>query len=110
MARTWRRDGMQNESWMAAFGVVGVVLFMMEISAMLNYVEARFEELTPDFIGGLPAWGVATWKLVESTFWNYGQLEATFRIVPFVALPFAMLGLSLAMKGTLGFRRQQDSE
>ena len=110
MARTWRRDAKQNNGWVAAFGVVGVVLFMMEISALLNYVEARFAEITPNFLGGFLAWGVATWKLVESTFWNYGQLEATFRIVPFVALPFVMLGLSLAMKGTIRFRRQQDSE
>jgi hypothetical protein len=110
MARTWQGNGAQNKGWMAAFWFTGVTLFVMELNAVLNYVEARFADLAPNFLEGLPAWGLAAWKLVESTFWNYGQLEATFRVAPFVTLPFALLGLALAMKVSVGFRRQQERD
>ncbi len=108
MVRVIRQNETRNSGWMAAFWLTGVVLFMMELQAVLNYVESRFADLSPNPLGVLPAWGLATLKLAESAFWNYGQLEATFQIAPFIALPFAFLGLSLSMKGSIGFPRQQD--
>ncbi len=106
MARTGQQDRMRNRRWMTAFWFTGVVLFMMELNAGLNYVESRFADLSPKFLDAVPAWGLATFKLVEDAFWNFAELEATFRITPLVALPFALLGLAISMRGFMGFRRR----
>lgn len=95
---------------MAAFWIAGVLLFMMELSAGLDYVEARLENLAPNFLDTVPAWGLAAWKLAEAMFWHSGQLEAGFRIVPLVTLPFALIGLAVAMKVFAGTKQQPDGE
>lgn len=104
MARAWHEN--RNKKWMAAFWFTGVVLFMME----LGTVVARLGELASNFLGALPAWELAAWRLAESAIWNYGQLEATFRVAPLVVLPFALLGLAMAMRGWQGFGRRGKSE
>jgi hypothetical protein len=106
MARAWQENRELNKKWMATFWFTGVVLFMMELGTVVNYVEARLGELASNFLGALPAWELATWRLAESAFWNYGQLEAAFRVAPLVVLPFALLGLAMAMKGWQGFGGQ----
>ena len=108
MGRAGQRNRELNNWWMGAFWFTGVALFMMELSAGLDYVEARLGELAPNVPGALPAWGMAAWKLAESTFWHYGQLEATFRVVSLVALPFALLGLAVAMKSSMKLQGQKD--
>ncbi len=98
MAGKQKTTAKQSGWWMGAFWFTGVALFMMELSVGLDYVQSRLAALVPDFIGCLPALGLAAWKLVESTFWNSGQLEATFQVMPFVTLPFLLLGLAVSMK------------
>lgn len=110
MTATWQGKGELKKGWMAAFWFTGVALFVMELSLALDYVEARFADLAPNFLGTLPAWGLATWKLAESTFWHYGLLEAAFRVAPFVTLPFALIGLAVAMRSSMGLQKQRDTE
>jgi hypothetical protein len=109
MARAWQWNGRQKRFWTAAFWFTGILLFMMELSAGLDYVESLFTELAPNFLGILPAWALAGWRVAEHAFWNFGQLEAAFRVLPLLTLPFALLGLAMSMKGSLGFRGQQDN-
>ena len=110
MARTWQQNGTQKRMWTAAFWFTGIVLFMMELNAGMDYVESRLASQAPNFLGAVPAWGLTAWKLAESAFWNYGQLEVVFRVIPFLALPFALLGLAFSMKGSIGFTHQRRNE
>jgi hypothetical protein len=89
--------------WTAAFWFAGVTLFMVQLSAGLDYVQARFAALAPNFLGCLPALGLAAWKVAEATFWNCGQLEATFRMTSFATLPFVLVGLAMSMRQRIGF-------
>jgi len=110
MTATWQGGGGLKKGWTAAFWCTGVALFVMELSLALDYVQARFADLAPNFLGVLPALGLAAWKLIESTFWNYGLLEAAFRVAPFVTLPFALIGLAVAMRNSMGLQKQPDSK
>ena len=109
MAQTRQHTETQSGGWTKAFLLAGVVLFVMELNAGLNYVESRLANLAPNFLDTVPAWGLAAFKLIESAFWSFGQLESIFQIAPLVALPFAMLGLALFTRGSMGFRPQQDN-
>ena len=83
------------------FGIIsftGVALFVMELGAGLHYLEGRWANLLPGFMGFMPAVGIATWKVLEVAFWNSAQLERIFRIVPFVMLPFLLVGLALCLR------------
>ncbi len=107
MAQTRQYTETRSGWWTTAFLLAGVVLFVMELNAGLKYVESHLANLAPNFLDTVPAWGLAAFKLVESAFWSFGQLEAIVRTAPLVALPFALLGLALFMRGSMGFRRQQ---
>ena len=89
--------------------LTGVALFVVELGAGLDYVQAQLASLMPSFLGFLPALGIATWKVIETTFWNYAQLEKAFRIVPFVTLPFFMVGLALWLRYKMVFHGQQNA-
>jgi len=91
---------------MGAFWFAGVGLFMVELNAGLDYVQARLAALVPDFLGCLPAFGLAAWRVAESAFWKCGQLEAAFRLMPFVTLPFVLVLLALSMKDKIRFSRR----
>ncbi len=99
-----------NARWVAAFWFTGVVLFVMEMSAGLDYLQARLSSLPHHTLGFLPAIGLAAWKVVEATFWHYGQLEASFRIMPLVTLPFLLLGMALLLKGKAPWLRGEGTE
>ncbi|HEY4979762.1 MAG TPA: hypothetical protein VII25_11395 [Candidatus Acidoferrum sp.] len=99
MASERQPNGKRNTRWVAAFCFTGVVLFVMELNVGLDYLQARLSSLPHNSLGFLPALGLAAWKVVEATFWHYGQLEASFLIMPLVTLPFLMLGLALVLKG-----------
>ena len=109
MGKALRETKTRNGWWIRAFWFAGVVLFMMELGAGLNYVELRLTNFVPNFLDAVPALGLAAWKITESAFWNYGQIEATFRVLSLVAMPFALMGLAMMMKGSTGFRRQRDN-
>jgi hypothetical protein len=91
---------------MGTLWFTGVTLFVVELSAGLDYVQARLAALAPNFLGCVPAWSLAAWRLAEGAFWNCSQLEVAFRLIPFVTLPFLLVGLALAMRNRAGFGRQ----
>jgi hypothetical protein len=106
MARERKEDTRRNW-WIGAFWFAGIALFMMELGAGLDYVHAQFAAIAPNFLGDLPVASLAAWKIVESAFWNCGQLEATFRTIPFATLPFLLLGVALSMKQKTSFSRER---
>jgi hypothetical protein len=110
MAGERQANGKWNARWVAAFWFTGVVLFVMELNAGRDYLQARLSSLPHNSLGFLPALGLAAWKVVEATFWHYGQLEASFRIMPLVTLPFLLLGLALVLKGKASWLRSEGAE
>jgi hypothetical protein len=103
---TWKRQesGIGNGKLFGIIAFTGVALFVMELDAGLDYVQARLANLLPGFMGVVPAVGIAAWKVVEVAFWNSAQLERTFRIVPFVTLPFLLVGLALCLRYKMVFQ------
>jgi len=96
----------QSGNWTGAFWFTGVAMFMVEWNAGLDYVQARLAALAPNFLGCLPGAGLAAWRMAEGAFWNCGQLEAVFRTMPLVTLPFVLVLLGLAMKEKTEIPRQ----
>jgi hypothetical protein len=88
-----------------AFWFTGVGLFMVELKAGVDYVQEHLTGLTLNFLDVLPAFSLATWRIVERVFWHYGQLESAFRTMPFVTLPFMLLAMAAIMKRH-GYERQ----
>lgn len=104
-----RKEETTRNWWIAAFWFAGIALFMVELGAGLDYVQAQLAALAPNFLGDLPVASLAAWKVAESAFWNCGQLEATFRTIPFATLPFLLLGVALSMKQKMAFSRQRSA-
>jgi hypothetical protein len=98
MAGKRNKNGQVGGSWGEAFWFAGIAMFVVELGAGLDYVRAQLAAIVPSFLENVPVLAFAGWQIVESEFWNFGQLEATFRIVPFVTLPFVLLGLAVSMK------------
>ena len=106
-----RRVTARRNGWMiAALWFSGIALFVMELNAGLDYVQARVSEQMQNSLGVFPALGLAAWKVVAATFWHYGQLEAGFRILPLVTLPFLLLGLALLMKRSNAWHSEESTE
>lgn len=98
MASKGNKNGQVSGPWCEAFWFAGIAMFVVELGAGLDYVRAQLAAIVPSFLENVPVLAFAGWQIVESEFWNFGQLEATFRIVPFVTLPFVLLGLAVSMK------------
>jgi hypothetical protein len=99
-----------NGWWAGAFWIAGAATFMMELNAGLDYVQSQLAALVPNFMGCLPALGLAACRLAESIFWNCAQLESTFRTMPFVTLPFFLVGLGMSMRQKPGPGWQQSEQ
>jgi hypothetical protein len=106
MASERKADTRRNR-WIATFWFAGVALFVVELGAGLDYVHAQLAAMAPNFLGDLPVASLAVWKIAESAFWNCGQLEATFRTIPFATLPFLLLAVVLCMKQKVAFSRER---
>jgi hypothetical protein len=104
----WKREenGTQDRKIIGMIWFAGVALFVVEMGAGLDYVQARVASWAPTFLGFLPAAGLTAWKILESAFWNYAQLVRTFQIVPFITLPFLLVGLALWMRYKMVFQNQ----
>jgi hypothetical protein len=98
MASTRNKNGQRSGPWGDAFWFAGVAMFVVELGAGLDYVQAQLAAIVPSFLGNVPVLALAGWQIIENAFWNFGQLEATLRIMPFVTLPFVLLGLAVSMK------------
>jgi hypothetical protein len=105
-----RKEDTRRNWWIGAFWFAGVALFVVELGAGLDYVHAQLAALAPNFLGELPIASLAVWKIAESAFWNCGQLEATFRAIPFATLPFLLLGVALSMKQKMAFGRERPAD
>ena len=103
MARKRQESRTRNGKLIGMIWFTGVALFVLELNAGLDYVQARPANLAPNCLGFLPAIGVATWKIVGSAFWNYTQLVRTFQIVPLITLPILLVGLALWLRYKLIF-------
>jgi hypothetical protein len=93
--------------WAGTFCLAGVLLFMVEWSAGLEYVQARLAALMPNFAGTLPALSLAAWRVLEGTFWNGAHWEATFRTMSFVTMPFVLVVLGLSMRQQWAVTRER---
>jgi hypothetical protein len=102
-----RKEDARRNWWIGAFWFAGIALFVVELGAGLDYVHAQLAAMAPNFLGDLPVASLAAWKIAESAFWNCGQLEATFRTIPFATLPFLLLGVALSMKQKMAFSRER---
>ena len=110
MAWKQQQVATRNGKLIGMIGFTGVALFVVELGAGLDYVQARLGGLMPGFLGFLPAVGIATSKLLGTAFWNYAQWERTFWIVPFITLPFLLVGLALCLRYKRVFQGQPDRE
>ena len=99
-----------SRRWSDAFWFAGIAMFVLELSAGLDYVQAQLAAIVPSFLGNLPVLAFAGWNLAESAFWNRGQLEASLRIMPFVTLPFVLLALAVSMKQRTAFAHERDTQ
>ncbi|HEY2120138.1 MAG TPA: hypothetical protein VGH37_13200 [Candidatus Acidoferrum sp.] len=104
MARKRQESRTRNGKLIGMIWFIGVALFVLELNAGLDYVQARLANLAPNCLGFLPAIGVATWKIVGSAFWNYSELVRTFQIVPLITLPFLLVGLALWLRYKMVFQ------
>jgi hypothetical protein len=95
-----------GERWSGAFWFAGVAMFVVELGAGLDYVQAQLAAIVPSFLGNVPVLAFAGWNIAESVFWNRQHLEAMLRIMPFATLPFVLLALAFSMKQRAGFARQ----
>jgi hypothetical protein len=93
--------------WSGAIWFAGVAMFVVELGAGLDYVQAQLAAIVPSILGNLPVLAFAGWNIAESVFWNRQQLEAMLRIMPFATLPFVMLALAFSMRQRTSFARQQ---
>jgi hypothetical protein len=107
MANKKQATARQTGWWIAAFWLTGAALFVLELNTGLDYLQSRLATLMPDFLGYVPALGLVGWQLFEAAFWNFAQLEATFRFIPVATLPFVLVGLALAMKSKFDYQHQQ---
>lgn len=98
MAGARQENRKRNEWLIQALWMAGVGLFVVELSAGLDYVEAGVSAQAPNFLGWLPALGISMWKIAEQALWNLGVLENVFRIMPMLALPFILVGLGLVLR------------
>lgn len=107
-AMAWKRQEsrIRNGRLIGMIWFTGVALFVVELNAGLDYVQARLANLAPNCLGFLPAIGVATWKIVGSAFWNYAQLVKTFQIVPLITLPFLLVSLALWLRCKMVFQKR----
>jgi hypothetical protein len=101
MARERGTTVVENNWWTTAFWFTGVALFVVQLSAGWDYVQGSFAALAPNFLGCIPALGLATWKIAEPMLWNCGQLETTFRMTSFATLPLVLVGLALSMRNRI---------
>lgn len=106
MAREREQTGIRNRKLTGAIWFSGVILFVVELTEGLNYVQARLANFAPGCLGFVAAAAVAAWKIVENGFWNYSRLVGTFQIVPFIMLPFLLVGLALWLRYKMVFQKQ----
>jgi hypothetical protein len=110
MASKRKESGEGSRRWGGAFWFAGVAMFVVELGAGLDYVQAQLAAIVPSFLGNVPVLAFAGWNIAESAFWNRGHLETTLRIMPFVTLPFVLLGLAVSMKQRTGFAREHSAQ
>ena len=97
MAST-RASERSTRSWMVgALWVGGIGLLVVEMSAGMDYVQASLKQELVDFLDLIPAMGVMALNFAQKVFWNIGSVESALRLMPVVALPFALLGAGLAL-------------
>jgi hypothetical protein len=106
---TERKEDTRRNWWIGTFWFAGIALFVVELGVGLDYVHAQLAALAPNFLGEVPVASLAVWKLAESAIWNCGQLEATFRTIPFATLPFLLLGIAFSMKQNMAFGRERNT-
>jgi len=112
MASRRNENNVASGWWSDTFWFAGVAMFVVELSAGLDYVRAQLASIVPTCLGNVPVLAFAGWNIAESAFWNRGQLEATLCIMPLVTLPFVLLVLAISMKQRTEFtcqQRQQES-
>jgi len=111
MAQERMAPKQKQNGWMiAGLWFSGVVLFVMELNAGLVYVQERVSTVAHSSLGFFPALALASLKFLNTALWHYGQLEASFRILPLATLPFLLLGLAVWMGRKASWRRQEITE
>jgi hypothetical protein len=110
MAKRRIAEAKRNGWLIAALWFSGVVLFLVELNSGLAYVQDRFSSVTHSSIGLLPSLAMTLSNLLNTAFWHYRQLQTSFSIIPFVTLPFLLIGLALWMKRKTAWQQQESTE
>ena len=97
MARTTGQRKTRNLWLVRSFWITGVSLFLVEMSAGVDYVEASIAKQEVHGVDWLTALGLMILKIVDQTFWHLAKLEPIFRTLPLAALPFVLMAVGLAL-------------
>jgi hypothetical protein len=79
--------------WMAAVG-----LFIAELIAGSDYVQASLGRCLNGLFGWLPTLALMTIHATGQAIWNLERVEFAFRWLALVAIPFVLMGIGLVLK------------
>jgi hypothetical protein len=79
---------MATTTWFA-----GISLFLLEMSASMHYLQAGFEQHTPNLVSLMPTAAMLTVRLIGNVAQNLTSIEYALRLLPLAVVP---LGLMIA--------------
>lgn len=85
-----------NRNWKQAFWTAGILVFLVELNAGVDYVQAGFNSQIGGDLGWLPTIGMIALKITDSAFWNGGAVHLVTHFVSLLLVPVLMLGLWVA--------------
>ena len=77
---------MANFMWFA-----GVILFLLEMSTSVHYLQAGLEQHTPNLVSLMPAAAMLTVRLVGHVAQNLTSIEYALRLLPLAVVPFGLM-------------------
>jgi len=87
-----RNPWLVRSIWIAVVG-----LFVVEMSAAVDYVEASITQHAGGGVDWLTAFGLVVLNIAEQSLWHAGKLMPIFQYLPLAALPFVLMAIGLAM-------------
>jgi hypothetical protein len=81
---------MARTTWFA-----GIAVFLLEMSASVNYLQAGLEKHAPSLMSLLPMTAMLTVNLLGHVVQNLCSIEYAMRLLPLVIVPFALMAVGL---------------
>lgn len=97
MAGTTGGKKTRNQWLVRSFWITGISLFLVEMSAGVDYVEASIAKQEVHGVDWLTSLGLMILKIVEQTVWHLGKLDHISRTLSLAALPFVLMAIGVAM-------------